>query len=162
MERNLKLYRKRLIPLETVLLKDDKILFCNEEMLVTKWNVLKPRHDFERGISCYFLKEGYKVSRFFDKEYKMVYDYCDIIETEFLKEMDTYIFTDLLADVLIYENGFVKVVDLAEIAQALERGLLSLELAKKALYRLDNLLCMIYANDLKQKVQPYFEMGLAK
>ncbi len=162
MEKDLKLYRKRLIPMEKVLLKDDEILLCNEEMIVTKWNVLKPREDFQRGISCYFLKEGYKISRFFDKEDKMVYDYCDIIETEFIEQNNTYIFTDLLADVLIYENGFVKVVDLAEIAQALEQGLLSLDLAKKALYRLDSLLAMIYAGNLKQKVEPYFEMGLTK
>ena len=28
---------------------------------------------------------------------------------------------DFLADVLIYENGFIKVVDIAEIAEALEK-----------------------------------------
>ena len=73
---------------------------------------------------------------------------------------DYHIFTDLLADVLIYENGFVKVVDIAEIAEALEKEILSVELAKKALYRLDALLCMIYDGTWKQKTEKYFEMGL--
>ena len=60
----------------------------------------------------------------------------------------------------VNENGFVKVVDIAEIAEALEKEILSVELAKKALYRLDALLCMIYDGTWKQKTEKYFEMGL--
>ena len=132
---NTTLYRKRFIPMETILLKDDNIVFQNEDVIVTKWNVLKPREDFSKGISCYFLKEGYKISRFINKNDNIVYHYCDIIETEYIAQNNTYIFTDLLADVLIYENGFIKVVDIAEIAEALEKNILSLDLAQKALYR---------------------------
>lgn len=61
---------------------------------------------------------------------------------------------------MIYENGLVKVVDVGEIAEALEKGILSITLAKKALYRLDTLLCMIYDGTWKQKTEKYFEMGL--
>ncbi len=50
---------------------------------------------------------------------------------------------------LIYENGFIKVVDIAEIAEALEKNILSLDLAKKALYRLDALLTIIYNGTLE-------------
>lgn len=157
---NTTLYRKRFIPMETILLKDDAIVFQNENVIVTKWNVLKPREDFSKGISCYFLKEGYKISRFINKNDNIVYHYCDIIETEYITQDNTYIFTDLLADVLIYENGFVKVVDIAEIAEALEKNILSLELAQKALYRLDALLTIIYNGTWKQKTESYFEMGL--
>ncbi len=140
---NTTLYRKRFIPMETILLKDDNIVFQNEDVIVTKWNALKPREDFSKGISCYFLKEGYKISRFINKNDNIVYHYCDIIETEYIVQNNTYIFIDLLADVLIYENGFIKVVDIAEIAEALEKNILSLDLAKKALYRLDALLTII-------------------
>ncbi len=63
---------------------------------------------------------------------------------------------------LIYENGFIKVVDIAEIAEALEKNILSLDLAKKALYRLDALLTIIYNGTWKQKTELYFEMGLKK
>lgn len=157
---NITLYRKRFIPMETILLKDDNIVFQNEDVIVTKWNVLKPREDFSKGISCYFLKEGYKISRFINKNDNIVYHYCDIIETEYIAQNNTYIFTDLLADVLIYENGFIKVVDIAEIAEALEKNILSLELAQKALYRLDALLTIIYNGTWKQKTKLYFEMGL--
>ena len=159
---NTTLYRKRFIPMETILLKDDNIVFQNEDVIVTKWNALKPREDFSKGISCYFLKEGYKISRFINKNDNIVYHYCDIIETEYIVQNNTYIFIDLLADVLIYENGFIKVVDIAEIAEALEKNILSLDVAKKALYRLDALLTIIYNGTWKQKTELYFEMGLKK
>ena len=44
---------------------------------------------------------------------------------EYTEETDTYIVTDLLADVIVYPDGFVKVVDLDELGEALEKGLLS-------------------------------------
>ena len=74
-----KLIRKRLIPFESVLLKDDRIVHMEDGLIVTHWDVLKPRKDFQKGISCYFLKEGYKISRFMDKDGNLVYFYCDII-----------------------------------------------------------------------------------
>ena len=32
------LYRRRIIPEECILLKDDRILFCDEDHIVTAWN----------------------------------------------------------------------------------------------------------------------------
>ena len=52
------LYRKRLIPEECVLLKDDRLLYRDEEIIVTAWNTLKPRKDLHHGRSCYYLREG--------------------------------------------------------------------------------------------------------
>ena len=49
---------------------------------------------------------------------------------------------------IIYENGFVKVVDLGEIADALEQGLITERKAKLALRRLDALLERIYNGEL--------------
>ena len=46
------LYRKRLIPEECIPLKDDIILYMDDEVIVTKWNTLKPRKDFHHGYSC--------------------------------------------------------------------------------------------------------------
>ena len=40
---SLKIYRKRLIPSENIWLKDDVVLLCNEEYIVTRWKTLKPR-----------------------------------------------------------------------------------------------------------------------
>ncbi len=153
-----KLVRKRLIPLETVTLKDDKIVLMEDGLIVTHWDVLKPRKDFQKGISCYFINEGYKISRFMDKDGKLVYFYCDIIETEYDEKEDTYIFTDLLADVIIYPDGRIKVVDVGEIAEVMEKGIINDDLVKKALVRLDKLLEIVYKDGaLKETVGKYMD-----
>lgn len=154
-----KLYRKRFIPNEIIFLKDDKVLFMNEKVIVTKWNTLKPRSDFKRGYSCYFLKRGFKISKFLDKDDKLLYYYCDIIDVTYQEESDTYIFTDLLADVIVYENGFIKVVDLGEIADALEQNVITQKIAEKALRRLDHLLETLYTTGCKDLIGNYFDEG---
>ena len=49
------LYRKRLIPEECILLKDDELLYRDEKTIITRWNTLKPKKDLHHGFSCYFL-----------------------------------------------------------------------------------------------------------
>lgn len=154
---NPRIFRKRLIPMELVDLKDDEILQYNEEVLVTKWKVLKPRKDFVKGYSCYYLKKGFKVSRFLDKNDKLVYYYCDIINTKYDEKENAFTFLDLLADVIIYPGGFVRVVDLEEISDALDKGLISIELAKESLRRLSDLLKIIYSGGLKHLIKGYLE-----
>lgn len=152
------LYRKRIIPDECILLKDDAILYIDERIIVTKWNVLKPRPDFHHGYSCYFLDKNIKVSKFLKEDGSLHYWYCDIIEHSYDETENSYTFTDLLADVIIYPNGEVKVVDLDEIAVALERKLVSERELVIALRTLDSLLNMIYSKDfdyLKSKIEQY-------
>ena len=48
------LYRKRIIPEEMILLKDDVILHQDASTIITKWNSLKPRKDFSNGISIFY------------------------------------------------------------------------------------------------------------
>lgn len=143
-----KLYRKRFIPFETVELKNDVLMYQDENILITKWNVFRPKATFSHGVSCYFLKEGYKISKFLDDADNLVYYYCDIIETTINEEENSYLFTDLLADVMIYPDGFVKVVDLAELADARDEGLITEEIMKMALRRLEKLLEVIYDGKL--------------
>lgn len=138
------LYRKRIIPAECVLLKDDELLVYNDEVIVTKWRALKPKKTLHHGYSCYFLERGYKVSKFYRADNTLLYWYCDIVKYDFSADRNKLIVTDLLADVLIFPNGFVKVVDLDEIVPALESGGLSLEDMKKALLNLNSLLSTIY------------------
>lgn len=148
------LYRKRIIPEECILLKDDKILYKDENIIVTGWNTLKPRKDLHHGYSCYFLKEGYKISKFYKADGSLLYWYCDIVEYEHQPETDTYIFTDLLADVIVYPDGFVKVVDIDELVTALNEKLISEDTLKKSLLNLNNLLEIIYAGDFDRLKEP--------
>lgn len=148
------LYRKRLIPEECVLLKDDRFLYRDEEIIVTAWNTLKPRKDLHHGRSCYYLQEGIKVSRFYDENGSLLYWYCDIVDYDYDAKTDTYVITDLLADVIIYPDGFVKVVDIDELATAKEAGLLTDALLKKALLTLNHLLQVIYDGGFEKLQEP--------
>ena len=151
------LYRKRFIPNETICLKDDKIIVKNDAHIITKWNVFRPKLEFSKGVSCYFLKEGYKVSKFLNDDDALVYYYCDISDPVYDAKENAYYFTDLLVDVIIYPDGFVKVVDLAELADALDENIITEEMVKKALRRLEALLTEIYGGKLKNLVQ-YLEI----
>ena len=143
------LYRRRLIPEECIHLKDDEIVLINNHIIVTKWNTLKPKKDLHHGISCYYLDQGYKVSKFYDHNNQLLYWYCDIIEYTYDQDMNTYCFTDLLADVIIYPDGFVKVVDLDEIADALENNQILVPTVQSALRKLNNLLEIIYSGNFQ-------------
>lgn len=154
------LYRKRIIPEECILLKDDKILFQDKEIIVTGWNSLKPKRELHHGYSCYYLNEGFKVSKFLRRDDSLMFWYCDIVEYEYFQETNTYIVTDLLADVEVSPDGFVKVVDLDELAEALERRLISEETLKKAMLQLNNLLQIIYAGDFG-RLQTPIEQAIA-
>ncbi len=139
-----KLFRRRFIPNEKIFLKDDIVVEFNDDIIVTKWKVLKKRNDFSNGVSCVFLKDNIKVSKFMDENGKILYWYCDIIDWEYDSAENSYVFNDLLVDIIVYDDGFVKVVDLGEISAALEEGLIDINLAKKALNVADNLLSDIY------------------
>jgi len=155
---NLKLFRKRIIPDECIFLKDDVILSANEDFIITKWNALKPKKDLHHGYSCYFLKEGFKISKFYRADESFMCWYCDIIDYTYDANENSYIFTDLLADVIVEPDGFVRVVDLDELADVLEKHVLDESLSVLALRRLNRLLGIIYTgefNTLKTHIEKF-------
>lgn len=148
------LYRKRLIPDECILLKDDRILVRDDEKIITGWHTIKPRKDLHHGYSCYYLKEGFKVSKFYREDGSLLYWYCDIVSYEHQQDTDTYIVTDLLADVIVYPDGFVKVVDIDELVTALNEKIISEETLKTSLFSLNALLEIIYAGEFGKLQEP--------
>lgn len=140
---SLQIYRKRLIPAECIALKDDMIIEENEEVVITQWKTLKPKAAFSHGSSCYFLKEGIKVSKFYREDNTLLYWYCDIVDCVYEPAKNVLTVTDLLADVIVHPDGRVKIMDLDELAEALDRGLITPELLSACLRRLHNLLSLI-------------------
>lgn len=138
------LYRKRFIPNEMIPLKDDIILTYTDDLIITKWITLHPRKDIAWGISAYFIKDGYKVSKIYNRNNHIVYWYCDIIQTQKITEKNTVIFEDLLIDVLLYEDGTIHICDLDELADALELNLITQKESLYAIRTLDSLLKTIY------------------
>ncbi len=150
------LYRKRIIPDECVLLKDDERISFENERLVTKWNALHPKKDLHHGISCYFFSEGFKVSKFYRENGDLLYWYIDIISHEWNEDHTSLCVTDLLADVLIYPDGFVKVVDLEELADATEADTITQQQLNASLRTLSHLLESVYSGEFR-KLQQYVE-----
>ena len=144
------LYRRRYIPNENVCLKNDIIVYFDEEILLTEWKTLRPRTDFNHGTSCYFLQNGIKISKFFKGDH-LVYHYIDILETHISHDPHEIVFNDLLIDVIVESDGTVKVTDLDQIPCAFEQGLITSEQAMAAMRITAWLLDIIYKggfNDL--------------
>ena len=156
MSNELQIYRKRLIPEECILLKDDIIVEQNEDYILTKWKTLNPKTTFSHGCSCYYLKEGFKISKFYRHDGSLLYWYCDIVEYTSRPEDNSLIVTDLLADIILYPDGRMHVVDLDELADAFRDRLITAEQMQMALRRLDKLLSLIYKGAFP-KLQKYIE-----
>lgn len=149
------LYRKRLIPQECILLKDDIILHINEDIMFTKWTTLKPRPDFHHGYSCYFFQEGFKISQFYREDGTLLYWYCDIVTFSFDETQNAITITDLLADVVIHPDGTVNVLDIDELCIAKEQNLISEEEFFLSVKRLGNLLKAIDNHSFKRMTQHF-------
>lgn len=145
-----KLFRKRFIPEETIELKDDIILFSDEKILITKWQAIRPKPGLSHGFSCYLLTEGIKISKFKDSDNNLYRWYCDIIETSYQPSPASYLFTDLLADVVLLPDGRLRVLDLDELADAAEQGLITSRQLFVALRNTQKLLDWIKSNEFQQ------------
>jgi len=153
--------RTRFIPFETVDISSDEVLYLDDDILITRWKAIKPRADISGGISYTFLKEGIKISRFYDADKKFAYWYCDIIDVKYDKEINQYTLIDLLLDVKLLPNGIMKVLDADELAIALEQGLITQVQACRSLKKMDGILQSIYNNTFPPEIcmdQRYWEI----
>lgn len=150
------LYRRRFIPNELIHLKDDIILVMEKDLIITKWVTLHPRKDISRGISAFYLDKGFKISKIYDSNDKVAYWYCDIIQTNtdgeetnrlsdsLVMNKNTVIIEDLLIDVVLYNDGKIRIMDLDELSDALDQGLITQKETTYALRTLNHLLQIIY------------------
>ena len=155
-----KLYRKRLIPTECIPLKDDVIVTQNDEVIVTTWKTINPKVEFSHGCSCYFLKEGIKVSKMYRMDGTLLHWYCDIVDFSYDDSDESLTVIDLLADVIISPEGRMKVVDLDELAEALEKNLITKEQMTTCLRSLNHLLTMIYRDKFDRLQSHLNSLGL--
>lgn len=138
------LYRKRLIPDECILLKDDIIREVTDDYILTRWNTLRPKKILHHGESCYYLNKGVKVSRFYTAEDILICWYCDIVSYEWNDDKSSLITTDLLLDILVYPDKSFKILDMDELAQAHKEKLISDDLLQQSLFTANRVLNDIY------------------
>lgn len=144
--------RKRIIPNEIVELTEDELLFMDEDLIVTKWNAIRPRKDLKWGISYTFLKDGFKVSRFYNHQDEWMFYYVDILTIDYEKKANRYVMLDLLIDVKIDPKNQLKILDLDEFATALEKGTISNVEASMALQTLHKILALHEAKQFPPKI----------
>lgn len=145
----MKIYRKRYIPNEVVDISDDKVIFLDENLMITEWIPIKPRNDFAYGKSYTIFKKGWKISKFYNENKELLYWYCDIIESKI--ENDEYLLIDLLVDVKIYPNGEYEILDLNELDEAVKLGLIDENKKEEALAKLNELLELIKRGEFPPK-----------
>ena len=155
-----KIYRQRIIPSECILLKDDIIVAQDEEVVITKWKTLNPKISFCRGCSCFFLSEGIKLSKMYRSDDSLLYWYCDIVDYSFDPAQGSMTVTDLLADVIVYPDGRVKVVDLDELSEAIEQELITKEQTISCLRSMNHLLSLIYRDKFDRLQSKLDNLGL--
>lgn len=151
------LYRRRLIPNECILLKDDILREVTDDYILTEWNTLRPKKILHHGDSCYYLNKGVKVSRFYTGENILICWYCDIVSYEWNQDKSSLITTDLLLDILVYPDKSFKILDMDELAQAHKEKLISDELLQRALFTANHLLNDIYDDTFLDIYTPVFE-----
>lgn len=139
----MKLLRKRYIPNEIVDISGDEVIYQDDELIVTKWLPINKRNDIGSGISFAFLKEGYKISKFFDNEGKFSFWYCDIIDYKYEVTEDAHVFEDLLLDLKVYEDGQYEILDMNELVEAYDKKMITFEQVIKAFKSLEKLYEMV-------------------
>ena len=145
----MKIYRKRYIPNEIIDISGDKVEFVNEDLLITNWLPIHPRNDVAFGMSYTYLKKGWKISKFYDKDKNFLYWYCDIIDAQIKDE--EYILVDLLVDIKVYPDGRYEILDEEELDEALNEGLITKEQKEEALNKLNALLEIIKKGEFPPK-----------
>ena len=148
------LYRRRFIPDDFVHLKDDIILSMDDNLIITKWRPLRPKKNMAGGVSAYYINHGVKLSKIYDKNEKLLYWYCDIIQINPDTNPKRLIYEDLLIDVVVYEDGSIRILDLDELADALVLHLITNKEAEQALRTLDCLLKLIYQGGFSELQVP--------
>lgn len=148
------IYRKRVIPNECIKLDSDIIIYQTDDMVFTKWHAFHEKPYLSYGYSCYFLNEGYKLSKFIRSDGTFSVWYFDIVSYSKGPEEDSLLVQDLLADVVVNADGTVRVVDLDELAQALEEGLITSIQMCTCLKQLHVLLDKLYHNGLQDIIIP--------
>lgn len=145
----MKIYRKRYIPNEIIDISGDKVESVSEDLLVTSWLPIHPRNDVAFGMSYTYLKKGWKISKFYDKDKNFLYWYCDIIDAQIKDE--EYILVDLLVDIKVYPDGRYEILDEEELDEALNEGLITKEQKDEALNKLNALLEIIKKGEFPPK-----------
>ncbi len=102
-------------------------------------------------LTYYFVRKGYTISKVFHRSGEFLYYYCDVMEMRQTGRL-RYLMIDLLLDMIIYPDGRYHLIDVDELATAVEKG----ELRKRQqVYTLRTLHKMIRLHTERSFIPPY-------
>lgn len=148
--------RKRYIPDEVITLNHDTIYYVSDDLVISGWKAIRLRPDISGGFSAYYPKLGIKTSKLFDGDGNLLYWYNDISELNF--NGNDINFTDLLIDLIVFPDNSIKILDLDEFAEAIEKNYITKEQEIRALNSFHTLLDYIYNNDYSKLQEPINEL----
>lgn len=154
----MKRFKRKFFPPITFDISNDELHYHNDDIMVTSWIPENSDMGVAKAVSVFFLKEGFQISKKFDKKGNFLYWYCDIIAIEQNTQENSITFVDLIADVVVLPNGQVELIDLDEFADAIEKNIIEREYIAQAVRSMHNLLEYIYKQDFPPKnAKKYFK-----
>lgn len=140
-----KRFKRRLMPEEVIDITSDTLHFMDSKLLITSWSSQDMDTEADFNYSWAYLDDGFQIHRKMDKDGNFLYWYIDILAIEYSEQQHAYTLTDLIVDVVVHPDGYVDVIDLDEMAEAMEQGFISQEQVVLALRHLDTVLRLNYA-----------------
>ena len=121
--------RKRYIPDEIISLTNDTIYYVSDELIVTGWRAIRTRPDISGGCISELSFVGKNIN-----------------------------FTDLLIDLVVYPDNSIRILDLDEFAEAVEKNYITKEQEVRALNSFHALLDYIYNDEYSLLQEPIYAL----
>lgn len=147
-----KRYKMKLTSNKLEDISDDKVLFQNDEIMVTDFSPKSSSMGTSRVLSFCLFKNNWQISANFDQEGHFRYWYCDIVDYSVNRENNSLTITDLAADVAVFPDNYVSVMDLDELGELIDTESISKEMSVKALKSAQALLKLVYDGQFPPKV----------
>lgn len=140
-----KLLKHKLVPPSSEDISGDEVLYFDLDFLVTRWKPAKSNMNIGAAVSLLCVKSGVQISKKYNREGKFVYYYCDMVKTHWDPETETFEVTDLIADLIVFPDSELRLIDLEEFQEAYQSKVIDteeFEFTKKCLLDItDKVIC---------------------
>ncbi len=125
MTKAMKIFKQKFIPEKIYDISDDEVIFFNNEFMITSWEATNSEMGVKKALSLTSFSNGYQISKKFNKENEFMYWYCDIVKAWHDREKNEIWIQDLIADVILFPDKALQVIDLPELVEARKNGLIT-------------------------------------
>ncbi|PIQ25588.1 hypothetical protein COW36_21330 [bacterium (Candidatus Blackallbacteria) CG17_big_fil_post_rev_8_21_14_2_50_48_46] len=132
MTSQLPIRKQKLHPVREVNLSGDTWLHQDEHLCVSYWHLPRTESDqVAHTLTLTIFDEAIQIHSKHNAAGERLYWYCDLLEVK--RDEGGWHLTDLLLDVVVFPDGSTRMLDLGELAEALEEGGIHPQQAAQAL-----------------------------